>query len=99
MTNLKIGNFWKKNTPIWAEQIGNFALIIAGFGVTLGGFMTVGIPEIIDLVPAYKTAIAENTLTDIVNVGTKITMYSAVIGGGVKTVSKFFGIPLKDIEH
>ena len=93
MTNFKFDNFFKKNTPEKIKFVGDVALLIGGVGVALGVFlMTIQVqPTVAYISPA--------TVTKIANFGGQLSWWSAILCGGIKAVSKCFGVPLKDLNQ
>jgi len=86
-------NFGKHNTPRWAEQLGNFALVLGGFfsAIATTCLTLESLPlDTINSLPFVATTIA---------IGKTCGVWGVIICGGVKTFSKFFGIPLKDIHQ
>ena len=90
MVHFSPNNFWKKNTPDKVEFVGNIALVLGGIGVALG-FLLMGVKgfpnsEYIDPLMIFR----------LTAFGAKLSWWSAIVCGGVKAVSKCFGVPLKD---
>jgi hypothetical protein len=90
--NISIKNFGKHNTPRWAEQIGNGALLLGGMFASVSASCAA-----LEVVPADVLATLPFAVKTI-NFGKVVGAYGAMICGGVKSVSKLFGIPLKDIH-
>lgn len=90
MTTFKLKNFSKNNTPRWASQIGNSALIIGAFFASAAATAT-AIESYFEVVPA--------NLVDILAYAKLIGATGGLICGFIKTLSKLFGIPLKDVEN
>lgn len=89
MTTFKLKNFTKNNTPRWAAQIGNSALIIGAFFASAAATAT-AIESYFEVVPA--------SLIDILAYAKLIGAVGGLFCGFIKTVSKLFGIPLKDLD-
>ena len=91
MTTFHIKNFRKNNTPRWAEQIGNFALIVGGICSAIAASCAG-----LEALPA-ETILIYPMVNKMIVFGKVAGVYGALICGGVKFFSKMFGIPLKDL--
>ena len=91
MTTFNLKNFSKNNTPKWAEQLGNAFLALGGFFVALAASASV----LETLSPSMLSMpIIAKTIVYSKDVG----VIGSMICGGVKSISKCFGIPLKDLQ-
>lgn len=88
MTTFHIKNFTRNNTPKWAGQLGNIALVIGGFFASI---VTTAIA-----VESYFEVVPKN-LVDVIAYAKTIGAIGGLVCGGIKSFTKLFGIPLKDI--
>lgn len=89
MTTFHIKNFTRNNTPKWASQLGNIALVMGGFFASI---VTTAVA-----VESYFSVVPSN-LIDIIAYAKVIGTIGSLVCGGVKSFTKLFGIPLKDIQ-
>lgn len=89
MTTFHIKNFTRNNTPTWAGQLGNLALILGGFFASI---VTTAIA-----VEGYFDVVPED-LVDVIAYAKTIGAIGGLVCGGVKSLTKLFGVPLKDVQ-